>query len=103
MRDDLFKRLGLGKLSDESKSALSEDMGEAAMARIAARLEAMMTPEQMSAFEDKLKTDEAAAFDLLKEYVPGYQSIAREEIDAVRDEIISAHDAVMKKLDDLKD
>lgn len=97
--EDLFARLGLAKLSDKEKAALSGDLGEVALHRIAARLEALMTHEQMSEFENLLQHDETAAFDLLKEYVPDYPVIAREEIDQLRSEIVDTHDAVMKKLD----
>lgn len=101
MKNDLFKQLGLQKLSNEDKLRLSEDLGGVALERIAVRLEARLTPEQMDSFESLLQTDEAEAFTLLKEYVPDYQTIAREEIEQLQDEVINTHDSIMKKWDKL--
>ncbi len=95
---DLFKQLGLEKLSDEEKLKLSEDLGEVALNRIADRLEAILTPEQASEFESMLQTDEAAAFQLLEKFVPNYQSIVEEEIVSLRQELVDTQAQVMKKL-----
>lgn len=95
---DFFTQLGLQKLSDQDKLDLSEDLGEIALDRIAVRIESLLTPEQIAEFEKTLETDETAAFELLKQFVPDYPTIAREEIDQLRAEIVHTHAAVMKKL-----
>jgi hypothetical protein len=95
---DLFKQLGLEKLADSEKLSLSEDLGGVALDRVANRLGAILTPEQASEFEAKLQTNEAAAFTLLEKFVPNYTSIAREEIELLRNEVVDTHAEVMKKL-----
>jgi hypothetical protein len=95
---DLFKQLGLEKLTDQEKFNLSEDLGGVALDRIASRLEAILTPEQASEFETMLHTDEKGAFELLERFVPDYPSIVQEEIQLLRDDVTATHAEVMKKL-----
>lgn len=95
---DLFKQLGLSKLSDKDKLKLTEDLGGIVMSRVAARLEAILTTEQALEFETLLHTDEAKGFYYLETIVPNYPEIVSEEIEALRDDMKYTHAVVMKKL-----
>ncbi len=95
---DLFKQLGLKKLSRQEKLDLSEDLGGVAMNRVADRLESLLTPEQVHEFETMLQTDEPKAFELLETFVPQYSAIVAEEIEQVRAEVTTTQAEVMKRL-----
>lgn len=95
---DLFKQLGLDKLSDQTKSDLSEELGQVALDRIASRLEALLTPEQADQFEAALQADEVKAFELLRQFVPEYPQIVQQEIAALRDDMTDSQADIMKKM-----
>lgn len=100
---DLFKQLGLQKLSKSSKNELSEQLGQVAMDRIAARLEAILTPEQAEEFESVLQRDEDEAFALLAQFVPEYPAIVIEEVTGVQNETVAMHDSIMQRFQANKD
>lgn len=95
---DIFKQLGLENITAQEKLQLTEELGDVALNRFAARLESMLTDEQIVEFEALMQTDESAAFDLLEKFVPNYKQIVQEEIGLLRNDMLSTHAAVMEKL-----
>ena len=96
---DLFKQLGLNSLSKKHKVELTKELSEVVLARVATRIEGMLSNEQIKIMSKAMESNKNGGADLIYQYIPNFDEIIQEEANLVRQETLKMHAQVMKEFD----
>jgi hypothetical protein len=86
--EELLTELGLDGFTDEDKDAALQRILQALELRMGLRMAQIVDEAQLSEFQRlSEKDDKEAIAGWLKEYMPNYQEIAKEELDKIKQDI----------------
>lgn len=98
--DQFFAAIGMADAPAEDKQNMAMQLAELVQNRLAVRLGEVLNDEQAEHFANLLDADkEEEAFAYLEQVCPQYSELAAEEVDRVRQELLSDIDEAVNRLE----